>query len=98
MSTDNNATYNSYAKFPAKSEIAAMVIGLLPFIASITSTSSRTVNGRVVESSYTDYVAIPFGIVTMLIALFSLTKLADTAPADRFKRIGAIVLLVLLGG
>ena len=58
-----NIYEGSYAKFPAVSEIVALVLALIPFCAHTTTTSTRTVNDWVVESSYTDFVAIACGIL-----------------------------------
>ena len=97
----NETNYNdegNTVKFPSKQEILALVLAVIPFFAHATSTSTRTVNGQVVESSYTDVVAIACGILAILVGLFSLQKLKETPDKDRLKRIGAIVGILLLGG
>ena len=90
--------HGSYAKFPATSGIVALILAVIPFFAHFTTTSTRTVNGRVVESSYTDFVAIACSILAVLLGLYSIAKLKDMAASDRIKRMGAIVVIVLLGG
>ena len=86
-----------YKRVPDKSEIIGFVVGGLPFFCNFTSTSTRTVNGVVVESSYTDYVAIVLGAVAVLIALGSFRLLESTADDDRIKRIGIMIVIAALG-
>jgi hypothetical protein len=69
--------------------------GLLPFIISIRSSQSTTVNGQVVSSSSLDYVALLGGGVALLagaVALLSASKVADK------KRPMAVAAAVLLLG
>ena len=86
-----------YNRVPDKSEIIGFIAGGIPFFCNFTSTSTRTVNGVVVESSYTDYVAIALGAVAVLIAFGSFRLLEYTADDDRMKRIGVMIAIAALG-
>lgn len=86
-----------YNKVPDKTEIIGFVIGGVPFFCNFSTSSTRTVNGVVVESSYTDYVAIILGIVAVLIAFSSFRLLEYTSEYDRTKRIGIMIAIGALG-
>jgi hypothetical protein len=86
-----------YNRVPDKTEIIGFIVGGIPFFCHLTSTSTHTVNGRVVESSYTDFVAIALGVVAVLIAFGSYRLLEYTADDDRMKRIGVMVAIAVLG-
>ncbi|MBN1563105.1 MAG: hypothetical protein JXA10_04655 [Anaerolineae bacterium] len=85
-------------KFPSQLEIAGIVLAAMPFVCTFSTTSTKTVNGRVVEESSTDYVAILAGLAAVgLAAAILATLFPNTAQEDRIKRIGAIVVIALLG-
>ena len=91
-------TPKSSIKFPSQLEIAGIVLALLPFVCSFSTSSTKTVNGRVVEESSTDYVAIVAGLVAIGIAATIFTTLfPQTNQDDRIKRIGTIVVIAALG-
>ena len=79
---------------PTRLEIVGLVFSALTFVIGINQSSVRTIDGRVVASSYTDYGAIIGGSVILIIAIITLTNIVKTLPSDRIKR--AVVLLVLL--
>jgi hypothetical protein len=85
-------------RFPSQLEIAGIVAALLPFVCKVSQSSTRTVNGRVVEHTSTDYVAILAGLVAIgIAAAILMTIFPSTAENDRLKRIGAIVVIGVLG-
>jgi hypothetical protein len=86
-----------FHRVPDKTEIIGFIVGGIPFFCHFTSTSTHTVNGRVVESSSTDFVAIALGVLAVLIALGSFRLLEYTADDDRIKRIGVMVVIAALG-
>jgi hypothetical protein len=86
------------SRFPSRLEIAGVAAALLPFICSFSTKSTHTVNGRVVEETSTDYVAILAGLVAIGIAATILvTIFPETAANDRLKRLGVIVLIAAVG-
>jgi uncharacterized membrane protein len=85
-------------RFPSQLEIAGIVAALLPFVCKFSQTSKTTVNGRVVEDTSTDYVAILAGLVAIGIAVTILVTLfPNTAENDRLKRLGAVAAIAILG-
>lgn len=85
-------------RFPSRLEIVGLAAALLPFICKVSTTSTKTVNGRVVEKTSTDYVAILAGLVAIGIAVTILTTIfPNTAPHDRWKRIAVIVVIGVVG-
>jgi hypothetical protein len=85
-------------RFLTQNDIIGLLAGIIPFFFSCSSSSSRTVNGRVVESSYFDLVAVVGGAIAALMALGILTQLSTTASEDRGKRIVLLVVMLALGG
>ena len=83
--------------FLSRGEVAGLLAGIIPFFASCSSQSTRTVNGRVVESSYFDLVAVVGGTIAALMAVWVLTQLDTTAPEDKVKRLGVFVVMLALG-
>jgi hypothetical protein len=85
-------------RFPSQLEIAGIIAALLPFVCTASQTSTKTVNGRVVEQTSTDLVAILVGLVAIGIAATILVRIfPNTAENDRLKRIGAMVVIGALG-
>ena len=84
-------------KFPSQLEIAGIVIALLPFVCNFSTSSTRTVNGRVVEESSFDVVAAVAGAVAIGLGVFIVTYLVRTAAEDRIKRMGVIAGVILVG-
>ena len=86
---------------PAQWEIAGLVAAFFPFICSFSSSTSstRTVNGVIVESSAssTDFVAMGAGALACVLAIYSINALGSTPQVDRIKRIGLIVLIFGVG-
>ena len=73
-------------RFPSQLEIAGIVAALLPFVCKFSETSTETANGRVVEQTSTDYVAILAGLVAIGIAATILvTVFPNTAENDRLR-------------
>jgi len=102
MSDDGNALQDDDldfvpAKFPAVSEIIAAIAGAVPFGFSLSSSSSETINGQVVEASYFDPVAVAGGAVAVLAALWSFVLLRKTMAAQKSIRLVAGLALVGLG-
>ncbi len=93
-----DAPAGGWQRVPAGHEIAALVAGLVPFAITMSSSSSRTVNGAVVASQYRDWVAVGGGAVAAGLGLVALSLLKRTAPAQRVARIALICGLVALGG
>lgn len=89
--------YPIYEKFPSRTEIIGGLVALAPFALTFNTSSSRTVNGVVVESAYMDYAALALGPVAILIGLFALRLLSRTAEEDRIKRIVTIVAIIGVG-
>jgi len=94
--TDQQDSGN-FIKFPSQLEIAGIVLAALPFVCSFSSSSTRTVNGRVVEESNFDVVAAVAGAVAIGIGVFIVTYLARTHADDRLKRMGVIAGVILVG-
>jgi len=92
-----NEQYPIYEKFPSRTEIAGILIALAPFAIRFGTSSSRTVNGVVVESSSVNYVGLVLGPVAILIGLMALRLLSRTADEDRIKRIIAIAAIIGIG-
>jgi len=85
-------------KFPASLEIAGVAAALLPFICTFSTSSSRTVNGVVVEESSTDFAAIVLGAVAIALGVVVLaTLLGKTEESDRIKRLGAVGIMFVVG-
>jgi hypothetical protein len=79
-------------------EIAGIVAAVLPFICNFSTSSKTTVNGKVVEETSINYVAILAGLVAIGIAATILVTLfPKTADNDRLKRIGALVVIGAIG-
>jgi len=87
----------SSIRFPSQIEIAGIVLAVLPFICRFGSSSTHTVNGRVVEESHFDLVATLAGAVAIGIGVFIITYLARTDPEDRLKRMGVIAGVIAVG-
>jgi hypothetical protein len=85
-------------RFPSQVEIIGIVAALLPFVCKISQSSTKTVNGKVVEHTSTDYVAILAGAAAIGIAVFILVTLfPNTAANDRLKRLGAVLVIAAIG-
>lgn len=89
--------YPIYERFPSRTEIAGIVVALLPFVLRFGTSYTRTVNGVVVESQSTNYVGLILGPIAILIGLRVLTMLKRTSDEDRIKRIVAIAAIILIG-
>jgi hypothetical protein len=84
--------------FPSRLEIAGIAAALLPFICKASQTSTKTVNGRVVEHTSTDYAAILAGVVAIGIAVALLvTIFPNIASHDRLKHLGVVVVIGAIG-
>ena len=94
---DKSKLQGAPIEFPDKSEIAGIVIGALPFICNLSTTSSTSVNGRLTSFQQIDYVAIALGIVAILIALSTYRLWSQTAPEDLMKRRAATFVILGLG-
>jgi len=91
-------TPRSMFSFPSQVEIAGIAAALIPFICNITTTSTRTVNGRVVEETSTDYVAIVLGLIAVGIAAYiAVSLLPGTDSEDRPKRLAVIAAIAVIG-
>ncbi len=97
MSEIQNAP-RSGIRFPSTVEIAGLAAALVPFVCKFTSSSKKTVNGRVVEQSSTDFVAIVLGLVAIGIGLYiATTLLPQTDSSDRMKRLAVIAVILVVG-
>ena len=95
--SDQNVT-RSGLRFPSQLEIAGIIVAVFPFICRFSQTSTSTENGKVVSHTSTDFVAILAGLVAIGIAGAILVTLFPTTDEDdRLKRIGAIVVIGVLG-
>lgn len=79
------------------SEKAGWIAGIVPFFAHISHRSIQTMDGWITEVYYRDFLDIGLGIMAVLAALFALIQVGKIAPSNRMKRIGGIVILILLG-
>lgn len=85
-------------RFPSQLEIAGIVMAVLPFVCKFSETSTKTVNGRVVEHTSIDYVAILAGLAAIGITAAILVGIFPrTAENDRLKRIGVMVVIAAVG-
>jgi len=85
-------------RFPSRLELAGIAAALLPFICKVSTSSTKTVNGKIVEHTATDYAAILLGLAALGIAVAILvTIFPHTAQEDRLKRIGVIVVIAAIG-
>lgn len=76
--------------------IVGLVAGIVPFMLSSSSSSSVTVNGHVVESTYRDNVAIAGGAVALLCGV--LAAIAERKPSSvRGTRLAMAVGVLALG-
>ena len=82
----------------SRGELVGLLAAIAPFFVSCSSSSTRTVNGRIVESSYFDLFAVVGGGIAVLVALGMLIQFGETAPEDKYKRIGVFVAMLALGG
>jgi hypothetical protein len=88
----------SSVKFPDRLEVGGVLAALLPFVVTFSSSSTHTVNGRVVEESSTDYFAILAGIAAVGIGVMILAQLVpNTAENDRVKRLALMVGIIAVG-
>lgn len=95
---EHNNTVSGDVKFPSQLEIGGIVAALLPFICTFSTSSTRTVNGRVVEETSTDYVAIVAGLIAIGIGISIFTTLFPrTDEYDRMKRLALIVGIIAVG-
>jgi hypothetical protein len=84
-------------RFPTLTEIGGALAGLAPFAIHFSTSSVATVNGRVVSSSYLDYVAIVGGALAALAGLATIRAIRRTIPAQRTARLVTILALLGLG-
>lgn len=101
MKPDSVAPDSSIAigvRFPSAIEITGVVVALIPFVISSTSSSFTRENGHVTSFVYRDWVAMTCGIVAALCGVATVLRLGRTDTADRAKRILAIAALLGLGG
>ena len=84
-------------KFPNQLEIIGLVLAGLPFICNFTTSSSTTVNGRVVEESSTNYVALILGPLAILAGLAIFPILARVDQSTRMKHL-AVMVVIIVGG
>lgn len=96
MSTPNEF-YGPPASLPDRSEIAAFVIGVVPFVCNFSTSTTTTVNGRVTSHQETDFIALAAGALVVLLAVGSFRLLGRTPNEDRIKRYGIIAVLIALG-
>ena len=80
---------------------AALALGILPFIFSMRTSSSHTVNGVTTGSTF-DYVGVPAGALALIlagVALFFVVRFAstETFSEQRNKLLGPAVAGLLLG-
>lgn len=84
-----------------KKSIVAIVLGIIPLWVFIGSTSSTTVNGQVVSSSYFNILGIVLGLVALGMGLSTLFK-GTSAPLGRVLAavaviVGALQVLISIG-
>jgi UDP-N-acetylmuramyl pentapeptide phosphotransferase/UDP-N-acetylglucosamine-1-phosphate transferase len=95
--SNSNPSDNTLS-FPSQWDIGALAFAVLPFVCNFTTSSSRTVNGRVVEESSFDWFdPLGGGIAILLGVYIAATVLSQTAENDRLKRIALIIGVILLG-
>ena len=75
--------------------IAAVVFAMLPFFGHYTTSSSETLNGEVVASSYRDYVALGGGAIGIVLAIFAIVA-ATRATNQKNLRLGLAVGILLI--
>jgi hypothetical protein len=85
-------------RFPSTIEIAGVVIGLVPFVISSSSSSITTVNGHVTSFVYRDWASLSCGVVAALCGVITVLRLRRTDASARGKRLLAILALLGLGG
>jgi hypothetical protein len=87
----------SLRPFPSFIEIFGIVACIVPFVISMSSSTSHTVNGQVTSFTYRDPIAIAGGIVGAVCGLIAAaTLLRKTVPAKRMMRV--LLCLALVGG
>ena len=84
---------------PTGQEIGGAVCALLGFMVHFGSSTSRAVNGVVVESSQTDYGRILFGILAVVLAGFAATsssrsRIVPTGSMGLHKALAAAIACV----
>lgn len=89
---------NTPERFPNHLEIAGLALAFILFICNFTTTSTTTVNGRVVEQTKINYVALGLGPLTILAGLALLWMLRQIPQEDRLKHLGVMVVIIGLGG
>jgi hypothetical protein len=77
--------------------LAAVVLGAVPMIFTVSSSSSETVNGVVVASSHIDYVAAGAGPVAALLGIVGAVGAARAGGEHKGLRLAACGAAVLLG-
>jgi hypothetical protein len=76
--------------------VIGLVASLVPFVMSSSTSSSVTINGQVVESTYRDNIAIAGGAVALVCGV--LAAVAERKPSVvRSKRLAMAVGVILLG-
>ncbi len=73
------------------------IAALLGFVISCNTSSSRTVNGAVVDCSYTDFGALVLGAVAIIGGLIGIGTCLKRTADDRLLLIGASVVMIVLG-
>jgi predicted membrane channel-forming protein YqfA (hemolysin III family) len=73
------------------------IAAIAGFFASITTTSSRSVNGRLTECSYTDYGALIIGAVAILAGVVGFFAALSRKEEDRTVVLGVSIGIALVG-
>jgi len=84
-------------KFPGWPELVGFACGLAPFVIALEHSTVHTVNGRVVEASYSNPPAMIGGVLAVVMGVVSLAMLTRTLSHQRALRIGAGIALLALG-
>jgi hypothetical protein len=84
------------ARIPAPSEIAGFTAVAAPFLISTSSSSSKTVNGELVDFAYRDWFAVGGGAVAIACGIISLLLLRRRTT-NRPARIAIAAVLIALG-
>ena len=77
--------------------VLGLIAGLLPFMISMSSSSSTTVNGHITSFAYRDNIALAGGAVALLCGV--LAAISERKPSDvRTKRLLFAMAIIALGG
>ena len=92
-----NELQQGQTKVMSTFSIIGLVAGIVPFFLSFHSSTSQSINGEVLHSTYVDYVAVPGGALALLMGVVALVDGLRNQAAGKGIRAGIAVAIAGLG-